>query len=98
MGRDEHCEEEENALIGDVVLPPWASSAHQFIHTHREVKRNDDKTSADEYSELLAGACCVSTDSSVGRAVDCSGEKLSIGRWFESGSVDFFFLFLYTGP
>ena len=42
MGRDEHSEEEENALIGDVVLPPWASSAHHFIHTHREVKRRAD--------------------------------------------------------
>ena len=29
-----------------------------------------------------------SFDSSVGRAVDCSGTKLSIGRWFESGSKD----------
>ena len=34
-----------------------------------------------------------SFDSSVGRAVDCSGTKLSIGRWFESGSKDNFFFF-----
>jgi hypothetical protein len=30
-------------------------------------------------------------DSSVGRAVDCSRiEQISIGRWFKSGSKDFF--------
>ena len=34
---------------------------------------------------------CASFDSSVGRAVDCRGVKLSIGRWFKSGSKDFFF-------
>ena len=33
------------------------------------------------------------TDSSVGRAVDCRGVWKSIGRWFESGSVDSFLLF-----
>ena len=32
-----------------------------------------------------------SRDSSVGRAVDCSGLKLkSIGHWFDSGSRDLF--------
>ena len=35
------------------------------------------------------------TDSSVGRAEDCSGILISLGRWFESGSVDFFFLFFF---
>ena len=24
-------------MIGDVELPPWADSAHEFIHLHREV-------------------------------------------------------------
>ena len=33
-----------------------------------------------------------SFDSSVGRAVDCSGILISIGRWFESGSKDFFMI------
>ena len=33
-------------------------------------------------------------DSSVGRAVDCSGLWTSIGRWFESGSKDFFFIII----
>ena len=34
-----------------------------------------------------------STDSSVGRAEDCNSITIlvSLGRWFESGSVDFFF-------
>ena len=41
-----------------------------------------------------------SFDSSVGRAVDCSGIKLSIGRWFESGSKDelFFLSFSFFFP
>ena len=34
-----------------------------------------------------------SFDSSVGRAVDCSGVLKSIGRWFESGSKDKIFFF-----
>ena len=34
---------------------------------------------------------CVALDSSVGRAVDCSCDcQTSIGRWFKSGSREFF--------
>ena len=34
---------------------------------------------------------CRALDSSVGRAVDCSCDhQTSIGRWFKSGSRDFF--------
>ena len=32
-------------------------------------------------------------DSSVGRAVDCRGNKISIGRWFNSGSTEYKFIF-----
>ena len=35
-----------------------------------------------------------SFDSSVGRAVDCSGIWSSIGRWLESGLKDIFYIFL----
>ena len=38
MGRDENNEDEEKAVVGDVVLPPWATSAHHFIQTHRDVR------------------------------------------------------------
>lgn len=24
-------------MIGDVEIPPWADSPHEFIHQHREV-------------------------------------------------------------
>ena len=27
----------EGDVISDVQLPPWASSAHDFVRTHREV-------------------------------------------------------------
>ena len=37
MGKDENSEDEEKAVVGDVVLPPWATSAYQFIQIHRDV-------------------------------------------------------------
>ena len=41
---------------------------------------------------------CVALDSSVGRAVDCSCDcQTSIGRWFKSGSREFFLSISLTG-
>ena len=40
---------------------------------------------------------CEALDSSVGRAVDCSCDcQISIGRWFKSGSREFFSIRHYT--
>ncbi len=35
LGRRGACGDGEE--IGDVSLPPWASSTHEFVHMHREV-------------------------------------------------------------
>ena len=35
LGREGACE--EGSVIGDVILPAWADSSHEFIHMHREV-------------------------------------------------------------
>ena len=44
---------------------------------------------------FLCAVQCVALDSSVGRAVDCSCDcQTSIGRWFKSGSREFFCLYL----
>ena len=52
-----------------------------------------ERVSVCVYKAFFIAYSCPSTDSSVGRAVDCRGIWSSIGRWFESGSVDFFFFF-----
>lgn len=35
LGHEGACEEGD--VINDVTLPPWSSSAHDFIRIHREV-------------------------------------------------------------
>ena len=35
LGREGACEEGD--VINNVTLPPWSSSAHDFIRIHREV-------------------------------------------------------------
>ena len=35
LGREGACE--DGSVIGDVILPAWADSSHEFIHMHREV-------------------------------------------------------------
>lgn len=31
-------------VIDNVKLPPWAPSAHEFVHMHREVRSRDSPT------------------------------------------------------
>ena len=63
--------------------------------TELDVNHPKVKVTIGELELDLAWLCCLqqytSLDSSVGRAVDCSCNcQTSIGRWFKSGSRDFF--------
>ena len=93
LGHDEHGEmgeelpEGESRTINDVLLPPWAKTAADFIEIHRQVNL------VFIIVNIITKRLMCSTDSSVGRAEDCSGCLISLGRWFESGSVDFFLIF-----
>ena len=63
--------------------------------TELDVNHPKVKVTIGELELDLAWLCCLqqytSLDSSVGRAVDCSCNcQTSIGRWFKSGSREFF--------
>ena len=58
LGRGGACGEGEE--IGDVVLPPWASSLHEFVHMHREARplhtKSLMKTKPDPHNLLVSGS------------------------------------------
>jgi WD40 repeat protein len=39
LGREGACE--DGSVIGDVILPAWADSSHEFIHMHREALESE---------------------------------------------------------
>lgn len=66
LGFDLGCLQLTNEKVGDVVLPPWASSPEDFIHQHRQAlvrrRAHPDRQGARGEGRGWGPAACPWTD------------------------------------
>ena len=85
-----HTKHSISTILVDMGAKHIVSSKYHrlFLTVHGSVYWLKDRD--DQLPEPQVGFAR-SFDSSAGRAVDCSGQLISIGRWFNPGSKDFYF-------